>query len=420
METKSSEALQYHAFPKPGKVAVTPTKPTNSQADLSLAYSPGVAEPCEAIAADQTDVYRYTNKSNSVAVVSDGSAVLGLGNIGPQAAKPVMEGKAVLFKIYGGLDVFDLELNCESPAAFVETVKSLEPTFGAVNLEDIKAPECFEIEDRLKREMGIPVMHDDQHGTAIITGAALLNALRINQKRPEDLKVVVNGAGAAAVASARFFKSLGVKADNLVMADSKGVIRKDRGDLSALKQEFATDQPLTSLAEALEGADVFMGLSVGNILSEAMLTSMAPQPVVLALANPTPEIDYKKAKDVREDVIMATGRSDFPNQVNNVLGFPYIFRGALDVRAKAINEPMKVAAAESIAQLAREPVPPSILEAYGINQLVFGPDYLIPKPMDNRLIKRVAPAVAQAAMDSNVHRHPITDWEAYQQFLANG
>ena len=414
-----SEALHYHAFPRPGKVSIAPTKSTNSQADLSLAYSPGVAEPCEAIAADQTDVYRYTNKSNAVGVVSDGSAVLGLGNIGPQAAKPVMEGKAVLFKVYGGVDVYDLELNAESPGAFVEAVKSLEPTFGGINLEDIKSPECFEIEDRLKKEMGIPVMHDDQHGTAIITGAALLNAMQVNGKRPEDLQVVVNGAGAAAVASARFFKSLGIQEENLIMADSKGVIRQDRDELSPIKQEFATDKPLTSLAEALEGADVFLGLSVGNILSEAMLKSMAPHPVVFALANPTPEIDYFKAKHVREDVIMATGRSDFPNQVNNVLGFPYIFRGALDVRAREINEAMKVAASKAIAQLAREPIPTSILEAYGLKDLAFGPDYLIPKPMDNRLIKRVSPAVAQAAMDSNAHRHPITDWEAYQQFLAN-
>ena len=416
-QENQSEALRYHEFPQPGKIAIQSIKPTNSQADLSLAYSPGVAEPCKEIAEHPGDVYRYTNKPNTVAVISDGSAVLGLGNIGPEASKPVMEGKGVLFKVYGGVDAYDLELSCGTVESFVNTVKNLEPTFGGINLEDIRAPACFEIEDRLGAEMDIPVMHDDQHGTAIITGAALLNALTFAGKELADIKVVVNGAGASAIASGRFFKSLGVRADNILMADSKGVIRSDRENLTELKAEFATDQHVNSLSEALEGADVFLGLSVGNALSPDMLKGMATNPVVFALANPIPEIDYHEAKNTRSDVIIATGRSDFPNQVNNVLGFPFIFRGALDVQATQINEPMKVAASEAIAYLAREPVPADVLKAYGLDELTFNPDYLIPKPMDPRLITRVSAAVADAAIRSRAHRIRITDWEAYEASL---
>lgn len=412
-------ALEYHENPRPGKVEVNPTKPTQSQEDLSLAYSPGVAEPCRAIYQQNEDVFRYTNKGNTVGVVSNGSAVMGLGNIGPQASKPVMEGKGVLFKVFGGVDVYDLELNADDPETFIQAVKAMGPTFSGINLEDIKAPECFEIEKRLKAEMDIPVMHDDQHGTAIITGVALLNALSIADKTPERLQVVVNGAGAAAIASARFFKYLGVKHENIVMADSKGVITREREGLTPTKQEFATERPLTNLSEALQDADVFMGLSVGNIISAEMLRSMADNPIVFALANPTPEIPYYEAKAIRDDVLIATGRSDCPNQVNNVLGFPYIFRGALDVRATQINYDMKLAAARAIANLAKEPVQQDVLDAYELDQLTFGHDYLIPKPNDTRLITKVAPAVAKAAMDSGVHRASITDWGAYQASLKN-
>lgn len=416
---EEQKALDYHEHPTPGKLAVTPTKPAATQEDLSLAYSPGVAEPCRAIYDENEDVYRYTNKGNTIAVVSNGSAVLGLGNIGPEASKPVMEGKGVLFKVFGGVDVYDLELDTADPESFIQAVKAIGPSFGGINLEDIKAPECFEIERRLKAEMDIPVMHDDQHGTAIITGAALLNALAFTDKKPEDLQVVVNGAGAAAVASVQFFQKLGVQHDNIIMADSKGVITKDRKELTPTKQEFATDRPLSTLSDALEGADVFMGLSVGNILSPEMLRSMADNPIVFALANPVPEIPYHEAKAVRDDVLIATGRSDCPNQVNNVLGFPFIFRGALDVRASHINYAMKLAAARAIADLARQPVPGEVLEAFEVDELSFGQDYLIPKPTDKRLITQVAPAVAQAAMDTGVNRASITDWDAYCEQLKN-
>ncbi len=412
-------ALDYHENPKPGKVEVKPTKPTQSQEDLSLAYSPGVADPCRVIYQQNDEVFRYTNKANTVGVISNGSAVLGLGNLGPEASKPVMEGKGVLFKVFGGVDVYDLELDANDPETFIQAVKAMGPTFGGINLEDIKAPECFEIEKRLKTEMDIPVMHDDQHGTAIITGAALLNALTIANKSPKNLQVVVNGAGAAAVASARFFQQLGVKQKNIVMVDSKGVITQDREGLTPTKQEFATDRPMATLSDALQDADVFMGLSVGNILSEKMLKSMADNPIVFALANPTPEIPYYEAKTFRNDVLIATGRSDCPNQVNNVLGFPYIFRGALDVRATQINYEMKLAAARAIADLAKKPVLQDVLDAYQLNNISFGHDYLIPKPNDSRLITYVAPAVAKAAMDTGVNRASITDWDAYNTELQN-
>ncbi|MGV3560371.1 NADP-dependent malic enzyme [Larkinella arboricola] len=415
---RREDALEYHAKGRPGKIEVVPTKEYNTQRDLTLAYSPGVAEPCLAIAENIEDVYKYTAKGNLVAVISNGSAVLGLGDIGPEAGKPVMEGKGLLFKIYADIDVFDIELNTKNVDEFVRTVKILEPTFGGVNLEDIKAPECFEIEERLKRELNIPVMHDDQHGTAIISAAALLNALELTGKKIEDVKIVVNGAGASAISCSKLYISLGARVENFVMCDSKGVIRADRTDLDERKSQFITSRDLHTLEEAMVGADVFIGLSKGNVVTQDMVRSMANDAIVFAMANPTPEISYPDATDARNDIIMATGRSDYPNQVNNVLGFPFIFRGALDVRATEINEAMKLAAVHALADLAKKSVPDLVNLAYGESNLMFGRKYIIPKPVDPRLLTTVAPAVAKAAMDSGVARQPITDWEAYEQQLA--
>jgi len=415
--SKRREALLYHAKPQPGKIQVVPTKKYATQRDLSLAYSPGVAEPCLEIAKDVKNVYKYTAKGNLVAVITNGTAVLGLGDIGPEASKPVMEGKGLLFKIFADIDVFDIEINEKNVDAFVETVKRISPTFGGINLEDIKAPESFEIERRLKEELDIPVMHDDQHGTAIISSAALLNALELAEKNIGDVKIVVSGAGSAALACANLYLLLGVKVENIVMFDLNGVLATDRTDLSDLQKLYAKNLSNITLAEALVGADVFLGLSAGNILSPEMLLGMAKDPIVFAMANPLPEIDYDLAIRTREDIIMATGRSDHPNQVNNVLGFPYIFRGALDVRATVINEDMKMAAVQALAALAKESVPEQVNIAYGETKLIFGRDYIIPKPFDPRLITRVAPAVAKAAMDSGVALHPIYDWEKYEEEL---
>ncbi|MDE6272726.1 MAG: NADP-dependent malic enzyme [Muribaculaceae bacterium] len=411
------DALLYHEEGRPGKIEITPTKPYASQRDLALAYSPGVAYPCLEIEKNPADAYRYTNKGNLVAVISNGTAVLGLGDIGALAGKPVMEGKALLFKIFSGLDAFDIEVNETDPDKFVEIVKAIAPTFGGINLEDIKAPQCFEIEDRLKKECNIPVMHDDQHGTAIISGAGLLNALEIQKKKIGEIKLVVNGAGAAAVSCTRLYKALGVKAENIVMCDSKGVIRSDREKLTEQKKEFATDRDLHTLAEAIEGADVFLGLSVAGVLTPEMIKTMAPRPIVFALANPDPEIGYFEAKNAVPDIIVATGRSDYPNQINNVIGFPYIFRGALDCGASAINEEMKIAAVYAISELAKEPVPAVVDQAYGLSDLHFGRDYILPKALDPRLLLRVAPAVAKAAMMSGIAARPIEDWNAYQTRL---
>ena len=413
IKIRREDALNYHVQGKPGKIEVIPTKPLSSQLDLALAYSPGVAEPCKEIANDKENVYKYTAKGNLVAVISNGTAVLGLGDIGPEASKPVMEGKGVLFKKFAGIDVFDIEIDEKDPKKLIQIIKSLEPTFGGVNLEDIKAPECFEIEETLKREMKIPVMHDDQHGTAIISGAALLNALEIVDKKIEDIKLVVNGAGASAVSCTRFYMTLGVRRENIVMCDRGGVIRSDRTKLDDIKREFTTDRDLHTLTDALDGADVFLGLSKGNIMTPDQVLKMAVNPIVFALANPDPEIAYDLAMSVREDLIMATGRSDFPNQVNNVLGFPYIFRGALDVRATSINEEMKLAAAKAIAALAKETIPEIVNKAYGDAKMSFGRFYLIPKPLDPRLITTIAPAVARAAMESGIAKYTIVDWEAY-------
>ncbi len=421
MDKKSlkEEALKYHSINRPGKIEVVPTTPTTNQRDLSLAYSPGVAEPCLAIEKNPSDVYKYTAKGNLVAVISNGTAVLGLGDIGPAAGKPVMEGKGLLFKIYADIDCFDLELDTTDVDEFVRTVKILEPTFGGINLEDISAPACFEIEERLKKELNIPVMHDDQHGTAIISGAALLNALEIVNKDISKVKIIVNGAGASAISCTRIYVSLGAKKENIYMYDSKGLIHPDRDNLNGKKPEFknGTVPADTSLAEILNEADVFIGLSRGNILNKDMIKVMAKDPVIFAMANPTPEISYEDAKEAREDCIMATGRSDYPNQVNNVLGFPFIFRGALDVRASEINEEMKLGAVYALAELAKKPVPDIVNLAYGNTNLNFGRDYIIPKPVDPRLITTVAPAVALAAMNSGVATNPITDWEAYEADL---
>ncbi|WP_298714260.1 NADP-dependent malic enzyme [Chitinophaga sp.] len=413
------DALDYHAKGRPGKIEVIPTKDTKTQWDLSLAYSPGVAEPCKEIARDVENVYKYTAKGNLVAVISNGTAVLGLGDIGPEAGKPVMEGKGVLFKIFADIDVFDIELNTKDVDEFVRVVKAMEPTFGGINLEDIKSPECFAIEDRLKKELKIPVMHDDQHGTAIISSAALLNALELVKKKIDKVKIVVNGAGAAAMACVRLYASLGAKPENFIMFDKDGVLNKQRTDLDEMKQVFATSARVTNLTEALKGADVFVGLSIGNVVTEDMVKSMAKNPIVFAMANPDPEISYEAATAARKDVIMATGRSDYPNQVNNVLGFPYIFRGALDVRATQINEAMKLAAVHALADLAKSPVPDIVNLAYNERNIVFGPHYIIPKPLDPRLLSTVAPAVAKAAMESGVATAPITDWEAYEAELNN-
>jgi malate dehydrogenase (oxaloacetate-decarboxylating)(NADP+) len=414
---RKQDALDYHSQGRPGKIEVVATKPTNSQRDLALAYSPGVAEPCLKIADNKEDVYKYTAKGNLVAVISNGTAVLGLGNIGPEAGKPVMEGKGILFKIFADIDVFDLELDCTNVDDFVKIVKALEPTFGGVNLEDIKAPECFEIERRLKEELNIPIMHDDQHGTAIISSAALINACEIQKKKLDKVKIVVNGAGAAAISCSRLYMSMGAKRENIVMVDRTGVINQSRENLDPTKAEFATTRKLNTLAEAIKDADVFIGLSSANVLTADMLKSMAKNPIVFAMANPDPEIDYNLAIKTRKDVLMATGRSDFPNQVNNVLGFPYIFRGALDVRATTINEAMKIAAVKAIADLAKKPVPEAVNLAYNTKNLKFGKDYIIPKPLDFRLITAVSPAVAKAAMDSGVAKHVITDWDAYREDL---
>ena len=412
------DAREYHREPPAGKIAIETTKPTNTQRDLSLAYSPGVAAPCRDIDADPADAFEYTAKGNLVGVVSNGSAVLGLGDIGAQASKPVMEGKGVLFKRFADIDVFDIELDISDPDAFIESVAAMEPTFGGINLEDIKAPECFEIEERLGERMDIPVFHDDQHGTAIISGAALLNAADITGKNLADLDIVFSGAGASAIATAEFYLSLGVDRDNITMCDSSGIITTDRGDINEYKQRFARDVPGGDLADAMAGADVFVGLSVGGIVSEAMVQSMADNPIIFAMANPDPEIDYETAKQARDDdVIVATGRSDYPNMVNNVLGFPFIFRGALDVRATDINEAMKRAAAEALAELARKDVPDEVVKAYGDQPLQFGPDYVIPKPLDPRVLFEVAPAVAEAAMDSGCARTEIEDLDDYAERL---
>ena len=416
-QSKRREALVYHAKPTPGKIQVIPTKKYASQRDLSLAYSPGVAEPCLEIAKDVDSVYKYTAKGNLVAVISNGTAVLGLGNIGPEASKPVMEGKGLLFKIFADIDVFDIEVNTENIEEFIQTVKMISPTFGGINLEDIKAPEAFEIERRLKEELDIPVMHDDQHGTAIISAAALLNAVELSKKKIKDVRIVVSGAGAAAISCTRLYMALGADRNNIVMLDSKGVIRQDRADLSIEKAEFATSRKIDTLEEAMNHADVFIGLSKPDVLTPDMLLSMAKNPIVFAMANPDPEIEYNLAIATRKDIIMATGRSDHPNQVNNVLGFPFIFRGALDVRATKINEAMKMAAVKALAKLAKEPVPEQVNIAYGETRLTFGKEYIIPKPFDPRLIAEVPPAVAKAAIESGVSKEPIENWEKYKDDL---
>ena len=417
-EITKEAALRYHEDGRPGKIAIVPTKLHSSAYDLSLAYSPGVAEPCLAIAEDPSTAYRYTAKGNLVGVISNGTAVLGLGNIGADASKPVMEGKALLFKIYSGVDAFDIEVDATEPEAFIAAVKAIAPTFGAINLEDIKAPECFEIERRLKAELPIPVMHDDQHGTAIISGAGLLNALEIVGKRIEDVRIVVSGAGAAAIACAKLYCDLGAKREHIVMTDSKGVITTDRTDLSEMKREFATTRTdLSTLADAMRGADVLLGLSKGGMVTQEMVRSMAERPIIFALANPTPEISYEEAKAANPEVLMSTGRTDYPNQINNVLAFPYIFRGALDTHATSINGAMELAATRAIAALAKQPVPDYVNEAYGTKGLTFGPDYFIPKPVDRRLIVEVSTAVAKAAIESGVAGRTITDWEAYAAHL---
>lgn len=418
MKITKEDALLYHSEGKPGKIEVVPTKPYSSQRDLSLAYSPGVAEPCLEIEKNPQDAYKYTDKGNLVAVISNGTAVLGLGDIGAIAGKPVMEGKGLLFKIYAGIDVFDIEVNEKDPEKFIQAVKAIAPTFGGINLEDIKAPECFEIERRLKEELDIPVMHDDQHGTAIISSAGLLNALEVAGKKIENVRIVVNGAGASAVSCTKLYVALGARLENIVMLDSKGVISKNRTDLNEQKRYFATDRTdIHTLEEAIKGADVFLGLSRGNVLTQDMVRSMASSPIVFALANPVPEISYEDAVASRPDVLISTGRSDYPNQINNVIGFPYIFRGALDTHATAINEEMKLAAVRAIAKLAKQPVPDVVNEAYHVNNLTFGPSYFIPKPVDPRLITEVSMAVAKAAMESGVARKQIEDWDDYRLHL---
>ncbi len=411
------DALLYHSRGRHGKVEVIPTKPYCTQYDLSLAYTPGVAYPCLEIEKTPDDAYTYTAKGNLVAVISNGTAVLGLGDIGALAGKPVMEGKGLLFKVFADIDVFDIEINEKDPGKLVDICASMAPTFGGINLEDIKAPECFEVEEKLKAMLDIPVFHDDQHGTAIISSAGLLNALEISGKKIEELKLVVCGAGAAAISCTRLYTKLGVRKENIVMADSKGVINSKRKDLNKYKQEFITFRDIDTLEEAVKGADLFLGLSTANMLSKEMLASMSDHPVVFAMANPNPEITYEDAMSVRDDLIFATGRSDYPNQINNVLGFPYIFRGALDVRATTINEEMKLAAARALAKLAKDPVPDVVLRAYNLDSLSFGKEYIIPKPLDPRLISCVATCVARAAIDTGVARRPITDWNAYSKSL---
>ncbi|MDX1284782.1 MAG: NADP-dependent malic enzyme, partial [Draconibacterium sp.] len=413
------DALNYHKKDRPGKIEVVPTKPHNTQYDLSLAYTPGVAQPCLEIEKKADNAYKYTSKGNLVAVISNGTAVLGLGDIGAIAGKPVMEGKGLLFKIYSDVDVFDIEVDEKDPKKFIEVVKAIAPTFGGINLEDIKAPECFEIEETLKRELDIPVFHDDQHGTAIISSAGLLNALELTNKLIGNIKVVVNGAGASAVSCTKLFISMGVKRENVVMLDSKGVLNKERTDLNKIKQQFITERKINTLEEAMVGADVFLGLSIANVVSKKMIKSMAKKPIVFAMANPNPEISYEDATSARDDIIMATGRSDYPNQVNNVLGFPFIFRGALDVRATSINEEMKIAAAKALAKLAKDYVPEMVAKAYNQRNIVFGKEYIIPKPLDPRLIVTVSTAVANAAMETGVARKPIKSWAAYKRELTS-
>jgi malate dehydrogenase (oxaloacetate-decarboxylating)(NADP+) len=408
------DALLYHSRGRKGKIEVIPTKPYCTQFDLSLAYTPGVAYPCLDIQKNPDDVYQYTAKGNLVAVISNGTAVLGLGDIGAMAGKPVMEGKGLLFKVFADIDVFDIEVDEKDPEKLIEICAKIAPTFGGINLEDIKAPECFEVEEKLKAMLDIPVFHDDQHGTAIISSAGLINALEITGKKIQDINIVVNGAGAAAISCTKLYCALGARKENIVMVDSKGVINNKRTDLNKYKKLFVTDRNINTLEEALAGADVFLGLSVANVMSKRMLASMADNPIVFAMANPNPEISYEDAMSTRTDLIFATGRSDYPNQINNVLGFPYIFRGALDVRSSVINEEMKLAASYALAQLTKEPVPQDVLKAYGLTSLEFGKDYIIPKPLDTRLISRVAMAVAKAAMDSGVAKYPITDWDAYR------
>lgn len=411
------DALLYHSRGRHGKIEVIPTKPYSTQFDLSLAYTPGVAYPCLEIEKTPEDVYNYTAKGNLVAVISNGTAVLGLGDIGAMAGKPVMEGKGLLFKVFADVDVFDIEVNEKDPEKLIQICAAISPTFGGINLEDIKAPECFEVETRLKAMLDIPVFHDDQHGTAIISGAGLLNALEITGKKIEEIKMVVCGAGAAAISCSRLYVSLGVKRENIVMVDSKGVVNHKRNDLNKYKQEFITDRDINTLAQALSGADLFLGLSAANMMTKEMLASMAANPIVFAMANPNPEISFEDAMSTRNDLIFATGRSDYPNQINNVLGFPYIFRGALDVRASTINEEMKLAASKAIAALAKEPVTDAVCKAYNVDKLEFGREYIIPKPVDPRLLSCVAPAVARAAMETGVAKHPITDWDAYKKNL---
>lgn len=413
------EALQYHSRCRQGKVEVIPTKPYFTQRDLSLAYTPGVAFPCLEIEKNPEEAYNLTAKGNLVAVISNGTAVLGLGDIGALAGKPVMEGKGLLFKVFADVDVFDIEVDEKDPAKVIEFCRQIAPTFGGINLEDIKAPECFEIETELKKILKIPVFHDDQHGTAIISAAGLLNALEITGKKIDMIKMVVCGAGAAAISCSRLYVSLGVKRENIVMVDSKGVINRKRKDLNKYKQEFVTDRDIDTLAQAVNGADLFLGLSAAKMLSKEMLATMAANPVVFAMANPDPEIDYEDAMSTRNDLIFATGRSDYPNQINNVLGFPFIFRGALDCRATTINEEMKLAAAKALASLAKEPVPESVLKAYNVDKIEFGKEYIIPKPLDPRLLSKVASAVARAAVDTGVAQHIIKDWEAYEKCLAD-
>jgi malate dehydrogenase (oxaloacetate-decarboxylating)(NADP+) len=411
------DALIYHSRGRHGKIEVIPTKPYDNQFDLSLAYTPGVAYPCLEIEKAPEDAYNFTAKGNLVAVISNGTAVLGLGDIGALAGKPVMEGKGLLFKIFADIDVFDIEVNEKDPDKLIQICAAISPTFGGINLEDIKAPECFEVETKLKAILDIPVFHDDQHGTAIISGAGLLNALEITGKKIENIKMVVCGAGAAAISCSRLYISLGVRRENIVMVDSKGVLNRKRQDLNRYKQEFVTDRNLDTLAEAVKGADLFLGLSAAKMMTKEMLASMAENPIVFAMANPDPEISYEDAMATRKDLIFATGRSDYPNQINNVLGFPFIFRGALDVRASTINEEMKMAASKALAELAKKPVPLCVMKAYEVDEIVFGREYIIPKPLDPRLISCIAPAVAKAAIDSGVAKYPITDWDAYKKSL---
>lgn len=417
IKVTKEEALRYHSRGRKGKVEVIPTKSYSTQYDLSLAYTPGVAYPCLEIEKSPEEAYNYTAKGNLVAVISNGTAVLGLGDIGTLAGKPVMEGKGLLFKVFADIDVFDIEVDEKDPGKLIEFCRQIAPTFGGINLEDIKAPECFEVEERLKEMLDIPVFHDDQHGTAIISGAGLINALEITGKEIDNIKIVVNGAGSSAISCTKLYVAMGVRKENVVMVDSKGVVNIKRNDLNKYKQQFATSRDINTLSEAIKGADMFLGLSVANVMSKEMLASMTDNPIVFAMANPNPEISYEDAISTRNDLIFATGRSDYPNQINNVLGFPFIFRGALDVRSSVINEEMKLAASKALAELAREPVPSEVARAYNVDEIVFGRDYIIPKPLDPRLLSKVASAVAKAAMDTGVAKYPVKDWDAYKTSL---